>query len=747
MPELYLSSCLWSNHPLACLRKYLLANCSGFIMMDKAEKTTNFVRFSTHALSFYQKGFRGLVPVSPESKAAISGWPNAGSWDKDKLEAMVDKYRGGYGIGIVSGCGVAAIDIDILDENLAERAKNIIFEHCGQSDFIRIGQYPKIAIFYRGTKVPYRKHPYGLPIEIYGGKGKTAGHIVIHGTHAKTRNDYHWPNRSFIDIKSIDDLPALDPDTLDAALEEIATELSSLTRTSTLGGEIDIDQEGIGVDTARQVWKLKGDLTEWMLNAEEGTRHATMLAALSFLHGAEFSQEKYSRHPAELNQSQILDRARHINEVYRGFLKAKPEQSARTEFERAASWVDANIEDPSIKARAEYLNEFDVDDKPAGFVRFGREAEALTYQHGPDCFVDNLFYADVSILTGAGGSHKTTIAIREAIQTALGKPLWGHKTFYPMKTLMVSAEDETNTILAKISRMINGMRSRNEIEEDEVDLVWQRVGVAYVGSDDFTLSRIDDDVVVNHKGSIETITDAIEENGFHRVIFDPAISFGVGEQRTNDAEQGLIKAARVIRGNNCMVEFVSHTGKQNARGRTVDQYSSRGGSALPDGSRLVRVVHGYNYGVEEEVEAWKELTGMELTEDQSGVAIHVGKNTWGKNRTTTYLIRENWYFYEIDIEATRRKAKLKADIEKMAALFEFLKAWPNLDEISPRKIARLPAEEFEPLREAGVAARNLYEVWNTMEELGYIGAKRNEQDAIQGVVLHKHPRADLAEEF
>jgi RecA-family ATPase len=46
------------------------------------------------------------------------------------------------------------------------------------------------------------------------------------------------------------------------------------------------------------------------------------------------------------------------------------------------------------------------------------------------------------------------------------------------------------------------------------------------------------------------------------VIIDPAVSFGVGETRVNDAEQGLIEAARRIRAAlGCCVRYVHHTGR------------------------------------------------------------------------------------------------------------------------------------------------------------------------------------------
>jgi hypothetical protein len=79
------------------------------------------------------------------------------------------------------------------------------------------------------------------------------------------------------------------------------------------------------------------------------------------------------------------------------------------------------------------------------------------------------------------------------------------------------------------------------------------------------------------------------------VIFDPLVSFGASEGMVNDNEQALIEVARaIVRGLNCCVRYVHHTGKANAREGTTDQYSLRGGSALPDGCRMVAVLATWN---------------------------------------------------------------------------------------------------------------------------------------------------------
>lgn len=94
------------------------------------------------------------------------------------------------------------------------------------------------------------------------------------------------------------------------------------------------------------------------------------------------------------------------------------------------------------------------------------------------------------------------------------------------------------------------------------------------------VTALDKDVVVMSE-AVDGLIRHLSEIKPVLVIVDPAVSFGVGESRVNDSEQGLIEAARAIRNSvGCCIRFIHHTGKQNAREVAVDQYAGRGGSAL-----------------------------------------------------------------------------------------------------------------------------------------------------------------------
>lgn len=96
-------------------------------------------------------------------------------------------------------------------------------------------------------------------------------------------------------------------------------------------------------------------------------------------------------------------------------------------------------------------------------------------------------------------------------------------------------------------------------------------------------------------GLADTMIERSKEVAPVLVGFDPSVSFGAGERLVNDNEQSLILAGRrIVRGLGCCVRFICHSGKENARNGSIDQYSARGGSALADGARMVTVLREWN---------------------------------------------------------------------------------------------------------------------------------------------------------
>jgi RecA-family ATPase len=199
------------------------------------------------------------------------------------------------------------------------------------------------------------------------------------------------------------------------------------------------------------------------------------------------------------------------------------------------------------------------------------------------------FYADVGILSGSGGTGKTTLALWEMLHIVTARPLYGQVIERPGPVLFVTGEDSRAVVLARLHRIIEAVEpSLNDVEREAVDAgfaIWD------VSSDAARLVDIDRTGRIAPTGFADEIITVCQALQPVMVTFDPLISFMPSETRVNDAEQSIIiEARRIVRKTDAMVRFITHVSQNSYRAGVTDQYAARGGTALPDGCRMVSVL-------------------------------------------------------------------------------------------------------------------------------------------------------------
>ncbi|MBN1379689.1 MAG: AAA family ATPase [Gammaproteobacteria bacterium] len=214
------------------------------------------------------------------------------------------------------------------------------------------------------------------------------------------------------------------------------------------------------------------------------------------------------------------------------------------------------------------------------------DAELESAKLHPDCIVQEYLFADVSIVPAPGSTGKTTLMLYEAVCIALNRPLYGLEVKKQGWFLMVTAEDRREYLAARLREI---MKTMDLSFDDRLkvyrciriwDVTGEPVKLASCFDGNIGLTPLADDIIAKYSPDPPMV-----------VLFDPVVSFGASEAMINDNEQALITAARrIVRAFNCCVRFIAHTGKQAARDKQLDQYASRGGSALADGSRMVTVM-------------------------------------------------------------------------------------------------------------------------------------------------------------
>lgn len=279
----------------------------------------------------------------------------------------------------------------------------------------------------------------------------------------------------------------------------------------------------------------------------------------------------------------------------------------------------------------------------------------------PRVLVTHYLYADLRNLIAAGGVGKTTLLIYEAIHAALGLPIWGFDVPKPFRTVFITKEDSREIFAG---RLREAMKELSLSEHDKVQVL-SMVHVVDLRGDSRKLAQIKSDgQVTPDEKHLDLLISHILPAKPDRIIFDPLISFTVGESRVNEAEQGVVEAARYIMRKipDIAVDVVHHTGKANARNMAVDQYAGRNGTALPDGSRMVAVM------IEPSRDSFYEQTGIQLLASDGRVGLRMAfpKSSYCQRPPDIYIVRKGFHF-ELLPQVTQEQRALFREEKKAAA--------------------------------------------------------------------------------
>jgi putative DNA primase/helicase len=189
--------------------------------MSAHESTAATQQLTELRLKLHGKGYHP-VPVigahvdvpSAGKKPTMPGWQTkcatAGPDEIQKWAKQIDCTN----TGILCGRTVG-VDIDVLDETLSSKLVSRALELLGPTSLRRVGRAPKMLLVYR-VAAPINKLQ--TPALIFGDDPDTksdadkckvevlAGgqQFVAFGIHPATREPYHWPEKSPIDIPFVD---------------------------------------------------------------------------------------------------------------------------------------------------------------------------------------------------------------------------------------------------------------------------------------------------------------------------------------------------------------------------------------------------------------------------------------------------------------------------------------------------------------------------------------------------------------
>ena len=289
-------------------------------------------------------------------------------------------------------------------------------------------------------------------------------------------------------------------------------------------------------------------------------------------------------------------------------------------------------------------------DKP--IVPFSN-AEAQDAKLQPRVLVENYIFADLRNFIAAGGVGKTTVLLHESVCGALGRPIWGNSVPEPFTTVFVTKEDSREILLARLREIMLAMN----LSETEQTGVFKRVFAVDLSGSSYKLTATNNMQVAPDLKNINDLIDHCRSVNPDRIIFDPLVSFTVGESRVNDAEQGIVEAARYLmrKMEDVAIDIVHHTGKLQARSGVMDQYAGRSGSALPDGCRMVAVM------IPCTPDSFLESTGYALNKIAGEVGLKLGfpKMSYAQQPSDIFILRRGFHFELISPASDEQLAAIR----------------------------------------------------------------------------------------
>ena len=358
---------------------------------------------------------------------------------------------------------------------------------------------------------------------------------------------------------------------------------------------------------------------------------------------AALTEENRERCVPPLPDADVARIAKSVSRYAPGVAREDPPVGEEPAREAAEAAVDSTAQNPlpALEAQQRALGDLD----------------ALALH--PRCVVENYLYADAGALVAPGGTGKTTLFLFEAIHVALGIPLYGLKVTSPGPVVVITAEDNAEVLYARLRELMAGLG----LDDGQKTEALARIYIADLCGQSLRLLRRTEGVI----RSTDLPDHIIERYGPINpaiITIDPTVSFGAGEQQySNDDAQGLVIAARrIVRAIGCCVRFVHHTGKLHARDGALDQYAGRGGSALPDGCRMVAIMQPWHPD-----SAISLPLGVTPCPGEELMILARAKGSYHQPQPDIWIARRGWCFshtHAIPVDADAERAALAEQLEQ-----------------------------------------------------------------------------------
>ena len=548
---------------------------------------------------FWDLGYQTLLPVIPldpdirgsgkRPGVHVNGhWSGRGANAFQATPEALDMWQEmGAGVGLQCfGTGFCGIDIDCLNEGMAESIGQFCFEILGKTA-VRVGQRPKAMLLYRcEPETRYRRLAFNdgraptldgkgreivrpALVELQAGDAKW---FVVHGIHPGTGRPYTWPHG----IWPADELPFVTGEQLEQLFARLKVELPIISASDGAPRE-PVDQDALKGDLELVEAAIHATPNDPAVNGYDQWRD--MAAALR---GA--CQEDFNLgldlFIAWTEKAALEQPTEDAERVYRSFvppmrLGADYIYSAAERAGWAGRWftmpgaAEASIPDQGDETIELEPSQYAFPD-PATIAR----RDFLYGRHYIRQFV--------STTIAQSGVGKSSLVLTESLAMASGKPLLGIAPKGVSRVWLWNGEEP----LEELERRIAAVMMHHQLTQADIG---DRLYVDTGRSVPIVLARQLRGGAMIVEPIAKALLAAISSLRIDVLVIDPFIaSHRVTENDNNALEVVVDRWMRIADQGRCAVELVHHARKLNSEAISVD--SARGGSALVAKARSARTL-------------------------------------------------------------------------------------------------------------------------------------------------------------
>lgn len=500
-------------------------------------------------------------------------------------EADYDAWAAsGAGVGIRTGQGLIAIDIDVLDKDLADKCERAALDTLGQAGR-RIGKAPKALRLYRVSEpVPYQRLKFdGGHVELLS----DGRQFVAWGDHPATGRPYEWPRG----IPKRDDLKEVTPAqiaTYFAALAETMPaaklEVSALPGTAAPGVE-PVQLEGQTADVRKALGALPNnfDDRETYINVAQALKGALPDDdALGF----ELFDAWAAKWPDYNADDTAADwrKCKASHSLGAQYLYALAEKYGRGAFSAAEAWFTTAPTTERTAAAASSPPAPPVSSKPVIITGLVEPTRLPVRQW---LVQPRLPIGDVAQCVGEPGISKSTFTLLDALAVVTGRedllrgkdehgqPISQERLHLSGPVIVYNAEDRSD----EMERRLAAAQRHYGVTSDEMQhplMLWSGVDHGPLK----IMRRDHDRAPLSRAEGADLLEAAIRQLGAAMVVLDPQVSLCAGGRENDNDDADAIMQELAVMASRCgaCIMVVHHTSKatRNAAG---DMGAGRGGFA------------------------------------------------------------------------------------------------------------------------------------------------------------------------